>query len=356
MSLRMTKRSTMDLRSFFFLLLILPAFPLSAATTAACVGDCLHVPAIDLSAASLSQGLTRISAQARVLDQNGNASSARGAVVHGVWTRPNGSTFDQYAVVGNRLRVEFRLHTVGEYGEYRFSIVDVNKAGYGFDTSAGGALETSLALVNPDNNLPTAAPNADITGGGAPLTVNLSGSSSNDPDGAIVAYHWDFGDGSSADAADAAHTYTTPGIYDAVLTVTDDQGGSASQRIEITVSSQDTPCTSRCLHVDRISMSAYRPLWGLNSSRVTAMVRVKDEINRTLKGVTVHCIWTMPDGSEVEQSHYIDPSSWKWFADLRVPAIMTGHYQLRITNIVADGYSFDAESSAILSVGITVSP
>ena len=66
--------------------------------------------------------------------------------------------------------------------------------------------------------------------------------------------------------------------------------------------------------------------------------------------------WTMPDGSEVEQSHYIDPNSWKWFADLRVPAIMTGHYQLRITNIVADGYSFAAESSAILSVGITVLP
>ncbi len=355
MTLRMTKRLAMDLRSFFLLFLILPAFPVSAATTA-CVGDCLHIPAIELSAASLSQGLTRISAQAQVLDQNGNASSARGAVVHGVWTRPNGSTFDQYAVVGNRLRVEFRLHTVGEYGEYRFSIVDVNKAGYGFDTNAGGTLEASFALINPDNILPTAVPNADTTGGGAPLTVNLSGSSSNDPDGAIVAYHWDFGDGSSADAADAAHTYTTPGIYDAVLTVTDDQGGSTSQRIAITVSSQDTPCTSRCLHVDRILMRAYRPLWGLNSSRVTAMVWIKDEINRTLKDVTVHCIWTMPDGSEVEQSRHIDPNSWKWFADMRVPAIQTGNYQLRITNIVADGYSFDAESSAILSVNITVSP
>ncbi len=355
MNLRSTDRSNKLLRATFFLLFLLPAFPISAATLA-CVGNCLHIPGIQLSAASLGHGLTRITAQARVLDQAGNASSARGAIVHGLWTRPNGSTFDQYAVVGNRLRVEFRLHTLGDYGQYRFSIIDVRKAGYDFDSASSGALETSLALVNPDNILPIAVPNADITSGGAPLTVNLSGSSSNDPDGAIVAYHWDFGDGASADAADASHTYTTPGIYDAVLTVTDDQGGSVSQRIAITVNSQDVPCTSRCLHVDRISMRAYRPLWGLNSSRVTAMIWIKDEINRTLKDVTVHCVWTMPDGSEVEQSRHIDPSSWKWFADMRVPAIMTGNYRLRITNIVADGYSFDAESSAMLSVGITVSP
>ena len=40
------------------------------------------------------------------------------------------------------------------------------------------------------------------------------------PTAGIEAYHWDFGDGSSADGATVDHAYTTAGTYTATLTVT----------------------------------------------------------------------------------------------------------------------------------------
>ncbi len=336
------------------LLLSLMVAPSWAATTVACPGNCLHVDSIDIGAANLAHGLTRLTAKVRVLDQNGGANAARGAVVHGVWTRPNGVSFDQYAVIGNRLEASFRLHTTGDFGQYSFRVIDVRKSGYGFDPAASLQTAVSYDLIDPNNVLPVAVPNADATSGVAPLTVNFDGSGSNDPDGQVVAWHWDFGDGSAADSDIATHTYTTPGVYDALLTVTDDQGGATSQRIAITVTADVVPCTTNCLHVESIGMSAYRPRWAPQRGWVRARVRVRNELDRAVRGVTVHCIWTLPDGSEVEDSAPISANGWKWFAESRVPAPQAGTYQLRITDITGDGYRFDAESSSMLSVSVSV--
>jgi PKD repeat protein len=54
---------------------------------------------------------------------------------------------------------------------------------------------------------------------GAPITMTGAGSS--DPDGTIVAYRWDFGDGQTGSGATPTHIYTAPGTFDIELTVTD---------------------------------------------------------------------------------------------------------------------------------------
>lgn len=55
--------------------------------------------------------------------------------------------------------------------------------------------------------------------------VRFDASDSNDPDGEIVSYHWDFGDGSTAVGLIAEHEFQTPGIeYRVVLAVMDDDG------------------------------------------------------------------------------------------------------------------------------------
>jgi YVTN family beta-propeller protein len=61
---------------------------------------------------------------------------------------------------------------------------------------------------------------------GVPAT--LSGAASTDPDGTVAGYAWQFGDGATATAPSptAAHTYAKPGKYNAVLTVTDNEGCS----------------------------------------------------------------------------------------------------------------------------------
>jgi len=88
----------------------------------------------------------------------------------------------------------------------------------------------------PANEPPVAVASADVTSGKAPLTVAFSSAGSGDPDGAIAAYAWDFGDGSAGvGGPSATHTYTAPGTYNAALTVTDDGGLTATAEVAIKV-------------------------------------------------------------------------------------------------------------------------
>jgi large repetitive protein len=89
------------------------------------------------------------------------------------------------------------------------------------------------------NIAPVAVASADVTFGDAPLTVNFTGSDSSDPDGTVVSYHWDFGDGETSTLADPEHVYSA-GIYTATLTVVDDQGATATATIEIDVNDPPT--------------------------------------------------------------------------------------------------------------------
>jgi len=72
--------------------------------------------------------------------------------------------------------------------------------------------------------------------------VPFHSSGSYDPDGTIVSYSWNFGDGGASSSAAPTHAYTTVGsTYTATLTVTDNLGaqGSASTTVTISASSSD---------------------------------------------------------------------------------------------------------------------
>jgi trimeric autotransporter adhesin len=77
------------------------------------------------------------------------------------------------------------------------------------------------------------APNASFTYTRDHLSVTVDGTGSNDPDGSIASYQWDWGDGSTDTGAHASHTYATGGTYTVTLTVTDNQGatGVTSQQV-----------------------------------------------------------------------------------------------------------------------------
>ena len=59
-------------------------------------------------------------------------------------------------------------------------------------------------------------------------TVKFDGSNSSDPDGEIVQYNWDFGDGTSAMGQTAEHVYEQVGYPKVVLTVVDDNSSEDS--------------------------------------------------------------------------------------------------------------------------------
>jgi len=75
-----------------------------------------------------------------------------------------------------------------------------------------------------DNEAPLASFTRTPSFGDAPLSVFFDASASIDPDGDALVYRWAFGDGGEAAGETATHTYTAAGVYEAVLTVIDQEG------------------------------------------------------------------------------------------------------------------------------------
>jgi C1A family cysteine protease len=69
----------------------------------------------------------------------------------------------------------------------------------------------------------------------------FDGSGSFDHEGAVVSYHWDFGDGSTAPGVTASHTYETPGAYQVTLSVTDNANNTGMQSVWVFVDTQNHP-------------------------------------------------------------------------------------------------------------------
>jgi PKD repeat protein len=96
------------------------------------------------------------------------------------------------------------------------------------DNDGASSVKSTTVNVSAANVAPIAVISAAPLSGSAPLTVNLNGGNSSDPDGSIVSYAWNFGNGQTATGALVTATYSTPGTYVVRLTVTDDRGKSTS--------------------------------------------------------------------------------------------------------------------------------
>lgn len=78
------------------------------------------------------------------------------------------------------------------------------------------------------NRPPVPRFSVDVSKGPAPLGVTFDARASSDPDGQIVDYRWDFGDGQIGAGEVVTHGYETAGHFVAILEVTDDRGARAT--------------------------------------------------------------------------------------------------------------------------------
>ena len=99
--------------------------------------------------------------------------------------------------------------------------------------AVGGALLGYLLCGKAaPSEAPTVRGSADPASGEAPLTTQLRATAS-DPDGEVVAYAWEFGDGQTGTGPQVRHTYESAGDYRARVTVTDDDGLTASASVNV---------------------------------------------------------------------------------------------------------------------------
>jgi PKD repeat protein len=99
-------------------------------------------------------------------------------------------------------------------------------------TDNGGSSAQSAASLVTTANQP---PGALFSKSCSLLACSFDGTLSYDPDGIVTGWSWSFGDGGTASGSNPSHTYANDGTYPVTLTVTDSDGATASQTVQVTV-------------------------------------------------------------------------------------------------------------------------
>ena len=116
-------------------------------------------------------------------------------------------------------------HTFDTSGTFHTSLTITDQQGLSSEISIPVILTQGTVTKNQP---PVAALSVMPNQGTAHPSFLFNASLSNDPDGEIISYNWNFGDGSSDTGAIAEHIYTVQADYVATLTITDNNGATAT--------------------------------------------------------------------------------------------------------------------------------
>ncbi len=130
---------------------------------------------------------------------NASASTDEGSIAGYQWSFGDGSSSSGVTAT----------HTYAQAGTYVVTLMVTDNGGF---TSA--ASHTVVVEIPPN-----AAFTVSCVGNGC----NFDAAASQDPDGSIASYAWDFGDGQTATGLTTSHTYASAGSRTVTLVVTDNQ-------------------------------------------------------------------------------------------------------------------------------------
>lgn len=187
---------------------------------------------------------------------------------------------------------------------------------------------------------PNAAPNAAFTSTCTDLGCVFSDGST-DSDGTIASRSWTFGDGGTAVTANPTHSYAAAGSYLVTLSVTDDDGASASTSATVTV---NDPPVHETVWVGALAATTavVRSNW---TATVTMSVASADG---PVAGATVTGSWTAGSGA----------TSCVTAADGRCSLVSstlnkkTTSVTFTILDVTGAGLDYDADASAATSIAI----
>lgn len=160
----------------------------------------------------------------QVMTFDASDSQVNSPIVKLEWELGDGSTANELIIT----------HAYDEPGNYVISLRL---------TDENGLEGTALKQVQIE---PATSPNPPVAVIEAPTSAEVGQNiifdgSASQSDHNLASFTWDFGDGSQAAGAIVQHKYSQAGLYEATLTVVDDQGSSASSTTEIEILSPATP-------------------------------------------------------------------------------------------------------------------
>ncbi len=209
---------------------------------------------------------------------------------------------------------ERTTHTYTDPGEYAVALTVTDDA---LNTDTRRRTLTVRGNETPTATLTPRAPSVVVD-----QEITFRGRFSEDPDGSIATYEWEFGDGTTAEGPFVDHSYDGPGEYTVTLTVTDDDGGTDRATTTVTVRENRPPSAA-------FTLSTTEPAVG-ESVEVDAGQTGDDTGEVTYYG------WTFGDGTtergQVEEHAYGT----------------TGEYTLELT--VEDEYGLRDTASTTVTV------
>ena len=114
----------------------------------------------------------------------------------------------------------------------------------------------TTVITNPVTTVANLAPTADFTSVVDRQDATFDGTTSADPDGTVVSYLWDFGDGSATStAAKPSHHFPAVATYNVTLTVTDNDGTTGTVTKPVTMVANASPTAVFTSSVNKLVVS-----------------------------------------------------------------------------------------------------
>lgn len=152
----------------------------------------------------------------------GNSQGVAAPIVSYHWDFGDGVTAESSAV----------SHSFEDKGTYSVILTVID---------ADGLIGSTAKTIQVLNRVPHADFRISPFGAPRDYPVQFDASESNDPDGVIVSYIWDFGDGASAEGMNVEHIFPQQQTeYLVTLTVIDDNGAANSSIRKVVVLGCDT--------------------------------------------------------------------------------------------------------------------
>ena len=129
---------------------------------------------------------------------------------------------------GEDSRGELCTHVFETAGTFQVTLTVTDRRG-------ARATASITIVVRASNTPPVAAFSISPSPAYPRQTIRFDAGASYDPDGQVVSYAWDFGDGQTGHGILTSYRYEEIGTYEVVLTVRDNDGGERTAKTELSV-------------------------------------------------------------------------------------------------------------------------